>query len=585
MSGGGPSPVKIETRPLTAGPALTDIIKEMPSLRDKYIPNAIKDWRRYNVTDPTAVTDGKFLTLDKYIAPKGAINNQKGEAGFDRLAVVLNQDINIIVVFPSVRGNLETLAKCLKFATDRDYESKGNVVLIFSPGFFGTDTPTNANLLANFLKFKTAAVAQVYLLSESTAANKAAGNAIQAPDDPRVGVPILNMLEPTYIVYPFARNIDEKVVGGILFSGAAADEVDLPASNITSIPGLAEYIRRRGRETIAFSPNLKVNDDLGKVTPYKIYRFMGPNAQTINTTDALRLTLKSGGNEDERESYMENRDKFIPADNDELMLDGIVTAQIDVKGKLFSIRKPDRAEAVIENWEQLKFTKDEAELLYTLNLRPSFLPRIFGPNWKDDLADFLESLVVSNCFIDQDLLTSGECDVASVFVNKVAAFFLQHEAGIERDREDEEEAAARQAEDLAHDAFDTRTTAAEAARAAAAKQKAELERIKSLAVAMGIDPKISADAIAKDPFDDKVIKDTGNEPDTIRNELRKDDSGKWLTEVFAARRATSNLKVAELVIDAVDEKDADAKVDIAFKNLESGYPGWFFSRGQISDDK
>ena len=576
--GGAPTdPISMETRKLeTAEGFLEDHKGELPTLKDTYVPEAMKLWERYDTKDTTVKTPGKFITLDKYIAPKGAIDAQKGEGGFDRLAIILREHINRIVIFPAVRGNPLILKRCL--ATAVKYEKDDTAVLLFSPGFFGTDTPTNVNLLANFLKFKLNAQADVYLLSENTAATKAAGNAIQALNDPKVGVPIMNMLEPSYIVYPFSRTIEGEMRGGILFSAATADEVDLPASNITSIPGVADYIRTTGRGPIAFPPNLKAADKLGKASPYEVYRFTGPNTLVINSNEFIRIKLKASDNEFERESTMESEDKFHPTENDHLVMDRIDRVEIRIGDQPFNIRKPDNTGDVTRNWENLKFTKDEAGVLNILKLRPSMLAKIFKEvRWQNKLADFMEDLVNSKCFVTIDLLTHGECNRVSEFINRIAEYYLTHDARLVAQKEAEDEAAAKHADDTMMAAFDERETAEEAAAAAREQQRAEMQKFRAMAAALGIDSTISAEALAKDPFVDGKLKKVEKTETVIDGEIsRRIGTDIWELEVYAIKRGGNDILIGELSVKGEDEEAAFKAISPLLDSLEKDYPGWLF---------
>jgi hypothetical protein len=578
LVGGAPTdPISVETRKLEdAEGFLEDMKGELAALKDKYVPEAMKWWERYDTKDTKVKTPGKFITLDKYIAPKGAVDAQKGEGGFDRLAIILREHINRIVIFPSVRGNPLILKRCLKTAAK--YEKDDTAILLFSPGFFGTDTPTNVNLLANFLKFKMDAQADVYLLSENTAATKAAGNAIQALDDPKVGVPIMNMLEPSYIVYPFSRTIEGELRGGILFSAATADELDLPASNITSIPGVADYIRTTGRGPMAFPPNLKAADKLGKASPYEVYRFTGPNTMVINSNEFIRIKLKASDNEFERESTMESEDKFQATENDHLVMDRIDRVEIRIGDQPYNIRKPDNTGDVIRNWENLKFTKDEAAVLNILNLRPSMLAKIFTEvRWQNKLADFLEDLVNSKCFVTTDLLTHGECNRVSEFVNRVAEYYLTHDQRLVAQKEAEDLAAAEHADDTMMAAFDERETAEEAAAAAKKQQAAEMERIREFAAALGVDSTISAEALSKDPFVDGRLKKVEKSETVVDSEIsRKIGTDIWEMEIYAIKRGGSDIYIGEISAEAEDEEAAFKAMDPLLIALEKDYPGWFF---------
>ena len=76
--------------------------------------------------------------------------------------------------------------------------------------------------------------------------------------------------------------------------------------------------------------------------------------------------------------------------------------------------------AVRENWMKGIFTADEVELLNALQLSEDLLIETFGTlGWQVKLADFLEAIVLSNCYQDTRLMTRIECSNSQQFVRKV----------------------------------------------------------------------------------------------------------------------------------------------------------------------
>lgn len=93
---------------------------------------------------------------------------------------------------------------------------------------------------------------------------------------------------------------------------------------------------------------------------------------------------------------------------------------IEVNGFKFFIRFSLEDEKVKEDWKAGKFTPSETELLNILQITPSILAKTFGK--KDaflKLADFLEKIVLSNCFEDTALLSHAECSNAYEFVRQI----------------------------------------------------------------------------------------------------------------------------------------------------------------------
>jgi hypothetical protein len=558
---------------------LVSFLGNLPTLKEEYLKKTIPLWKRYNITTPTAVELAKTLTRDKCLKPKKPVDDNKGEAGFDRLAVVLLQTTHTIVVFPPVNGDPLVLQRCLKHVSDKKYSDDNNAVIIFSPPFYRADVD-NSNLLANFLNFKMnpATKCSVYTLVQNTNANRVVGCALQTDEDSKSVTPLINMLEPSYILYPFPRTVGSDIVGGFLFSGAAADEVDLPASNIPkNIGSVSDFVSRGLRGEIAIPPSIRKNDSaLGKINPYKIYRFFGPNAYPMGGNKVLELSLKRPDNTLEVESTMSNEDKFHPTEEDSLALDGISYKIIDLGFPKYSVRIPN--DSVRGNWLDLKFTIDEAALLNNLNLRPTFLHHIFGIGWSAEIASFLENMVNSNCFTEQDLLTNGECSKSSEFVNKIVQYYMENDSRLVQLREQEDAAAARHLQILKEQAFDKMSDATLAADASEEARKSKEKLLAEHAAAIGIDTTVDPKALAKDPYHDNRLILVPRETIEISptSYIRIND-GKHIMKVLATRKRDAKATIGEIAVTATDDKDGNNKLNIALTELIRDYPGWTFN--------
>ena len=93
--------------------------------------------------------------------------------------------------------------------------------------------------------------------------------------------------------------------------------------------------------------------------------------------------------------------------------------EIEVNAKQFLLRIP-LEKGVRENWIAGKFSVNEVQFLDSLQFTPQLLSDTFGAQgWKVRLANFLESLLFSNCFQDTTLLTKLECSNSQQFVKQV----------------------------------------------------------------------------------------------------------------------------------------------------------------------
>ncbi len=102
------------------------------------------------------------------------------------------------------------------------------------------------------------------------------------------------------------------------------------------------------------------------------------------------------------------------------------TKIINVGGIPRKIRIPTNP--VMQNWSDEIYSKDEAELLNSLQLTPSLLAFVFENEWKKEVTGFLKKLVISNCFTDVRIITKSECDSVRNFINKIMAYFYANAA-------------------------------------------------------------------------------------------------------------------------------------------------------------
>jgi hypothetical protein len=95
------------------------------------------------------------------------------------------------------------------------------------------------------------------------------------------------------------------------------------------------------------------------------------------------------------------------------------TRTIEINLQQFQIRIPYE-KGVREEWKKAQFTKEEAELLNMLQFTPTLLSDALGRDmWKSRLADFLETLVESDCFESTKLLTKRECSNSQEFIKQI----------------------------------------------------------------------------------------------------------------------------------------------------------------------
>jgi hypothetical protein len=580
VGGGDTEPISIESITLTGEGSLPDLSGEFPKLVDSYLDLIVPSWARFNILAPKTIELPKFLSKTRQCPPpSGELDDERGERGADRLVIVLPKSTTRIILFQPIRGDHTKFKQCLDYLNN-DKTLDSDAVIIFAPPFFDA-TVDNQNLYANFLKLKLQLQEQksaaIYLLTQNTFANRMVGCQLSklVEDDY-----ILNMLEPTYIVYPFPRTMPNETVpvGGILFSGAAADEVDAPASSIASrIASIGQFITIANRANFAFPPDPRVPDKmLGKVTPYKKYRFKGADAWEFEGVMNMKLKDDPGIDVEALTSY--NDTQFLPFDPDHLILDEVQYERIPLNGEIYSIRKPGTGSGSITNdWISMRFTRDEAAMLNALNMRPEMLEEIFGDEWAIELTRFLENIVNSKCYTDTALITNAACDNSSEFIDRVFEYFLRHDARIRDLEERDNNVKLQQADILAGKARNTLATTEEKQLELENRIQAEMDSIKQRAELAGIDTKTDLAKMLKDPFKDKRLKyirmGTAIEQQIYQNIYKTEN---WCRQVVAIHLRSKKYSKGEMSVPAKDQVDAMNQLKIEFDKIKEEYPGWRF---------
>ena len=501
------SPVTVAdmAMPDTSEPALDEVSKtEIPVVTNDYIDKQNDLWKRY-VQNGSSATPQKSvqMTVDK-CSSYLTVQSDEGQGGFDRLCIILKQTASKITVFPAVKGDIERYTKCVNYIKERAEDTKA-VYIFASPMFSYDDTAldTNKKILNHFMKFKRESKNELYILTEFTQNSIRMGCKMSSTAS---GSPILTLLEPTYIIYPFPVFIQEDAKSGILFSAAAANEAAVPLSpNIqlfmkdASKVGVFTAIKLGIRGGVAFPPAIRSNDTgIAHSKPYYTsYRTtkvtdtaIDEGIDSMDLPNDLCKVFNMIDLEARKVREFPARSKFIAAPTAELLLDGIPSKTVPLGEYTYSLRQPSDA-GVQRDWRNLNFTDDEARFLNDLKLRPYILDEIFGKGlWADTLANFMENIVRSKCFTDSRLVLNYECREAQNFIAKVLEYFIANEPRI-ASLENDEKLARNRALKLKVD------KAIAAASSAAEDNAASTASMKFLLEAMG-NP--TADVWKADPF-------------------------------------------------------------------------------------
>lgn len=417
------SEIKIEEKELPVlkpGVEKLKMPENVSEIEKEYQKQNAEQWKRYNLRNESTA---KVYTMGKCAMLKRAPNSDNGDAGFDRLAVILPDTTERMIIFPNVEGNLEKFQQCMEYI--KDDLKDGNVVIIFSPGIFGMNVESEENnktILANFTNIKNDRTtnASMYIIAENTPTKRRLACESQTTKDSEF--PVIAMYEPTYILLPKFFVLDGANYYGILVSGAAQNEVDLPQSNVRTVGSVSVYLNnssdRYKHPFLAFPPNIKKGDT---IKDYKVFRF----SNGAGVPRIINIILKEGDIHGVVLDKILEKNKFMGSDEQYLALDGINYVTVTLAGNKFSMRNPERR--VEKNWEELRFTDDEAQMLNTLNLTPRMLQEILGEEWASELATFLVDTINSRCFADTALLTTSECTRSAEFLERIKMYLILHD--------------------------------------------------------------------------------------------------------------------------------------------------------------
>jgi len=516
---------------------LPDLTQNLKKLVKAYTEKQLRLWKR-TPTSGKQESAAKPIRHDTCSATRdsGILNTIKGEAGFDRLAVFLPKSVKNIVVLPAIYGSLAAYSHIIASITT--YLDDSASVILFSPPFYGLQ-PTDRNLFANFLSDKAKFKAKLYAIANSTTQSIMAGCLL----DPQYmsgksSSYVISLLEPTYVIYPYE--------GGFVFSGAAEDEATLPVSSSKAVVSVS---RSSQKGAIAFPPNTQTEDTVA----YKKYRLLGNSESILITRDTGASTVQKGG--------APPVDKIQPTPDADLEM-GKLFGHIELGLKSFVIRETVvELPQIYQNWLEGKYTSDEAELLNELSLRPSILEEIW-PNgsWKKEVADFLDNIVVSQCFTDLTMLTDNECQTSREFVNKTMKYFLMHDDRIMRIKKREG----------IQDAIAAATAAAAPSDVKSNPFTGEGAKGSGAPVLQVLSPAINPQAGG----DGEEVQSVAAVGDGSTLYHAKDPNS-FSRRVIAININTGEYRKGLLTVEATVETAAD-KLDEVFKSLQGFYPDWRF---------
>ncbi len=383
-----------------------------------------------------------------------------GQPGFDRLCYIVPNDVQYVFVLPPIKGNMLLFQKCRAFIEGQikqDLRMKVKSIFLFAPPFYDYYTAynkanmqPNIDLFHNVLDLKSKSMSsEILVLTEYTNGSVYTDCKVSFQNDDIPQKHLLTKMEVSYVIFPrtVQNTLDNKTFQGVIFSAAASDEPGLPDSLYPRADMSAMAASKNGLSGyISFMPNLKSADKLlqGNVYPYKTYRFF-TNAVTSldkldipetkvsvfsfqginNTTDVTHLIATSADRK-----FTSRKDAYVS---------GVTLVSIPMGTRNYLLRHP-LTQQVIDDWNNLYFTEDEADFLNDMKLRPDILEAIYDEKWGKNgskegwhkiLSGNMATIVRSKCFNDNRLVLHSDCQQTQKFIADVMEYYMTHDARLD----------------------------------------------------------------------------------------------------------------------------------------------------------
>ena len=402
-----------------------------------YYDKQIELWKR--VPKQGIVTSSpQPINLSKIGANRANIDKDTayiGQGGFDRLTYIVPENIKGIFLMPPVNGDLDVFMKCYNIITN-DKVNKNEYLIMFSPPFYtyystendNTKAKNNNQLLHSFLKLKGMVQSTLVILTEYT---RGSIHTDINNTNANINNTFITKLEPTYVILQRAVQIGEEKLQGIIFSAAAEDEPILPTSSSVSVLGAIAAAEAGNRGGVCFPPNLKAEDKLlkGKTYPYKFVRFFVNTRTMLDKVDTSKgdTIIYEIGKKDIALFEANKASKTFSSSPAAYSSSDVTLSSIPLGTRTYLLRHP-RTQLVVDDWNNLIFTEDEADFLNDMKLRPDMLAEIHGEDtWAKILSTHMGTIVRSKCFSDNRLVLHSDCQQTERFIAGVMEYYMTND--------------------------------------------------------------------------------------------------------------------------------------------------------------
>ena len=419
-----------------------------------------------------------------------------------RLITVIPSTTKNLLIFPPINGDIKVfqrmLIKCEQMKLIRRrlgniLAIEDNTVFVFMPPFYKSyiraDTAKmlaiNTQLFTAFLSVEANNNNQIFVLAEHTNDNVIGGNFL----NPKTTIYIPNLLEPSYILYPYsrgdktgillsakgdaaefplpARNYDTPTTTGLrikdLFNHHTTDAVYVSITPKTQATDLADIeddaqgfkfdtlIRYESlNKVVDATAAVAIRTDVCKglissvdlVTPSKEVRTISPWKDASGSIapyfTMLRLIIDDAHEakpycqtvEQTTIKINENGNKFVASNEAKIFEQSANIVRVSLEHgnetKNYVLRDPSEDDTA-NHWSKLIFTEDEAAFLNDLNFSPEILKDALHANWETDLIEWMKTYALKKCFGDANLLTNAECIKINDFMKKMYTYFNTEE--------------------------------------------------------------------------------------------------------------------------------------------------------------
>ena len=457
-------------------------LEQYISIRD------IKDTYGPYVTRKVVAWDSNYITKDN--VPSTSTPKELAPYSLPtRAFTVLPQTQKNLIIVPAINGDVSIFQQHLMSMENLTLfkRSLGNVMtlqpdttLVFMPPFYKSyigqqvesTRANNMRLLAAFLTLESNNQGNVIVLAEHTNDNVIGGIYLNPPINlttfPKPPIP--NLLESSYVLYPYSR----KEKKGILLSAKSSlAESSFPAYEYNNKLRVNDLFNRPNSEAFSgvITPLTDPNEiqkitigpqgfDLDSLIRYqssiestrKVMPAVNPICKSLVETKEIEsvttedLSRWITGTSDEIIPYFiliqlmndkpyctKQRDEpnrtgniFTVDDESEIHKDSADFVNVDLefpdKVRNYQLRNPSDYKTE-QHWRNLQFTKDEAAFLNDLNFSPNILNGAFGGGWIKELVDWMKLFAEHRCFGPENLLLDSDCRNMNEFMKTMYNFF------------------------------------------------------------------------------------------------------------------------------------------------------------------